>query len=279
MSIKPTGLVQWALSGSGITVPTDAKKVIGWSGAEKPAAEYFNWFMNLTGEHLRYLSYDWIVDDDFVRGPTGLFNTMPPSAGQGLTAAEYLPDWNLSPTNTFKFDPNIDSAENAFGVLLFYPRASGFIAHALANPAGKIGSHDYLLEVIAKMPNRGASFGKVEVGLTETSSVGSQAFVATGPSGNWRFQMTYMGPSAAYLSTGMDLGVDPMSPTFFQKLCVERVGSTMTVDINGTRRAAFPAPAGAYVGSQAWGEAGIKVTCFGSTPEVYLDRLRLGVRR
>jgi len=52
---KPLSLPRWADVGGEITVPSSGKQDIGWI-AEKPARQYFNWWMNLVYQWLVYLS-------------------------------------------------------------------------------------------------------------------------------------------------------------------------------------------------------------------------------
>lgn len=81
--LRPTGIVGWASAGVS-TQPTVSKQALGWgatgSSGERPPAEYFNWLQQQNESWLRYLSYDRLIDDDFV-GPVGYSGAAPDGWG------------------------------------------------------------------------------------------------------------------------------------------------------------------------------------------------------
>lgn len=64
MSTKPTVLPRWADVGGDIVEPSSGKKDIGWVAGERPAAEYFNWLLNVNYLWAEYLS-DGAFTGDF----------------------------------------------------------------------------------------------------------------------------------------------------------------------------------------------------------------------
>ena len=63
MAAKPGSTPRWANVGGAIVVPSSGKQDVGWEAPEKPPAEYFNWFQNLTWQWLDYL------DEGILSGP------------------------------------------------------------------------------------------------------------------------------------------------------------------------------------------------------------------
>src|SRR5690606_36460894 len=58
MTVKPSSYPRWADDDSaGIVNPNEDKKDKGFISGEEPPAEYFNWFMNLTYQWIRYLEF------------------------------------------------------------------------------------------------------------------------------------------------------------------------------------------------------------------------------
>lgn len=53
---KPTTLPRWADVGGAIVVPASGKLDVGWVTAERPPAQYMNWWMNLVYQWTLYLN-------------------------------------------------------------------------------------------------------------------------------------------------------------------------------------------------------------------------------
>lgn len=47
---RPSETLEWAVDETNIVAPDTAKKNSGWITSERPAAQFFNWFMNLAGK-------------------------------------------------------------------------------------------------------------------------------------------------------------------------------------------------------------------------------------
>jgi hypothetical protein len=270
MSIKPTGYIQWASTATNIAEPLDSKKAVGWAIGEKPSSSYFNWIEGKQDAWIRYLSYDYIVSDDFVRGGQGDWSAAP----SGQVATGFYPNWRATGQPYFNPIPNPDTLD-AHGMVAFIQSYSA-IAAFLA-PVQQLGrTKDFILEARVAVQARGASGCQQSFGLLPSDALGMNSsgvgawWSATGPSSNWFFNY---GQSAN--ATGFDLGVNPLSPTMVQTFVAERVGATMVVEINGASRLAI------NVNSVNFGacEVGARNINTSGTTQWMVDSLRLGIRR
>lgn len=58
MATKPTSVSRWADVGGAIVEPSSGKKDVGWLVAEKPAAQFFNWLLNISYQWQLWLQAD-----------------------------------------------------------------------------------------------------------------------------------------------------------------------------------------------------------------------------
>lgn len=265
-SIKPTGYVEWASqTPTGIVQPTTTQKQAGWMDNTAPPAGYFNWIEGLMAARLRYLSYDWIVEDDFARGDN-LTGVVTPSGG---TPTGFAPTWNTQWWSSFQDALGVSGIGAAMGLAVMNITASG-IASMRAD-CGAPWGNDYLFEAIIAVAPWVSGTGYVEVGSLNTGANGGAVwFAATGPSSLWAINWN----TAAGGVTGMTLGVAAYSPTNLQTLIVEKRGATASVEINGQPQGAFQPPA------MTTATIGVRATTWGPNQlEVAIDKLAFGVRR
>jgi hypothetical protein len=85
MSTRPSTDPRWADVGADIVEPTSGKKDIGWEAAEKPPAQYFNWFMNLV-----YQWQQFFAEDELHLPPSLAVLDVSASAGNGTHAGYIL---------------------------------------------------------------------------------------------------------------------------------------------------------------------------------------------
>lgn len=89
MAFRPTKLPRWADNGGDIVEPTAGRKDVGWETAQKPSAQFFNWWQNLV-----YQWFQWL--DSIPHGPEILVASVEdrvPAGGtdNAMTGAAYGP--------------------------------------------------------------------------------------------------------------------------------------------------------------------------------------------
>jgi hypothetical protein len=276
MPIRPSGLPSWASSATNIAEPTDAKKAVGWATNEQPPSSYFNWLQEKTGAWIRYLSYDTVIDDDFVFDPglvraTGTYGSSGNRYGWGVTAGvSGSGDWFVGGA----------AGEDAVGTVFHTIRnaASGY--GRLEKYVSFNASRDIIGEIRLRpyVPS-GLNEGYIQAGFVFPSGLvggGGQAmFLATGitqlPVWSFMWSPSLLGP------TSVSLGVTS-TPSAYQRLQFERVGETMTVAINGASLVSF------YAGNINFSGARFGVYVdhregAGSFGGVHVDKMKLGVAR
>lgn len=255
--MKPTGVASWAreVGAVMITEPTDLKKQIGWSGGEKPAAQYLNYIQRNAADWVRYLGYDYLCDDDFCRSPSL-------AVTQGDTGAWY-PEW---------------AADNAIVIASVSTGAMGVarLLQSSTNVAyidkyvGDVGHRDYLFEGVAMGVSHSSTGSAFMMGIRNVAW-----FTATGPSGPVNFHWR---PTPGASPTGISFAVDFVSASNYRRYEFERIGSTMTVAVDGLRVAVIkdaPSPVNAMVSVEAGASGALPtVVCI-----FQADRVRFGVRR
>jgi hypothetical protein len=259
--MRPTGIADWARAGgaSAITEPTENQKNAGWAPGQLPPAQYFNWLQRNAADWIRNLSYDWMVNDDFIRSPHL-------TVSQGDTGAFY-PQWAA--------DNAIVMATVATGAM-GVARLVGSVAFIEAY-VGNVAGRDYCAEFIAMGVSHGSTGSAFAMGLRQDTPSGANSlavwFGATGPTGlvffGWR-------PTPGSSPTMIDLGITHWSASAYRRYEFERMGSTMVVNVDGLQKAVIrdapsPMDAGVFV------ECGMSGTAGGSLFQV--DRVRFGVRR
>lgn len=268
-SIKPTGYPLWAsVTPTGITEPSEAKKQTGWQSAEKPAAQYMNWLQEKSSAWLRYLSYDNIILDDFVRSNKS-YQVLAVPSGQVTTG--FAPFWDVNYPVTFAQADDAPGSQDGIGVALTYIGHSGrAFMEALVPP---INDKDFLLETVLKRAYLGSSGAQLIVGAYPGSSnctgVGAW-WSTTGPSSPWFFNYGY-----SQTPTTFDTAIGPYSPSGYQTLIVEKRGSTLVAQINGQQVAALG------VGGTLMGyvNAGMRMVNATGDSDLAIDKFRFGVRR
>lgn len=262
MAIRPTGIPRWAYStASGIVQPTDAKQAVGWgatgASGERPPAQYMNWLDNLAGEWLKYLAYETVVEDDFIR------QGLPYQQAYGLSGPWALMSGITGGWFTYgnvRFGANVPAG--AMGMVEI-GSCTG-TTHSVVQGVGTPGYRDAVCE--AKVLSKGPS-GLFQVGL-----IGEVAFHCTGLSGGWMFQAG---------STKIDTGRF-YNPSGYQRLAWERIGGTFVAEIDGAQVAVLGATqylSGPITGS-VLGMIGQRGGGGGTNPSGYfeMDRIKFGVR-
>lgn len=275
MSIKPTGYPQWAYNTStGITEPTDAKKQQGFAVSEKPPAQFLNWILSKQAGYIRYLSYQNVVYDDFVRSTTYI-NQIESS---GIASATGLaPLWETSKLGSVVVNTNGANAQlHALGVVQLSTLGGSGLAHYVRTfiDAQALIGRDWIMEATILPSVLGPSGSQLVVGIAPYSFSGTYGyyFSTTGASGNWFFNFGQSGSP-----TSVDLGVMAnASPSAYQLLAAEKVGATMTIEVNG-QQVGVIAPTGLAPFMPA--NFGVVQNQIGFTgAQIYIDKLRLGVR-
>lgn len=278
-SIKPTGYPEWASasSASGIAEPTDAKKFLGWATSEKPAAQYMNWLQEKESAWLRYLSYDWVIDDHFANG-NGV-NVIPPAGAAGGTG---LNPWSVAIGGDRIAGANeggngpIPAARLALGAVAFFQTGGSGLSR-ITRDAGSPHSRDVMLETIMTVATRGSGMA-LKIGVVRGGVNGCDMwFGTTGPSAPWYFNY---GPAESY--TSINMGIDPFSPSAYHTFIAERRGATLTVEANGQRVIVIPGGSVTEGSTHSFRQlqATIELTngVSGGSPGWLIDRYRFGVR-
>lgn len=268
MAIKPTGYPEWASSTpTGITEPSSGKKQSGWGVNEKPAAQYMNWLEEKQSSWVKYLSYEWLIHDEFVRDP--VLQTVTPSGKSSTGLTNFL-------TNFWAYCIEANFAEtDAAGLLELNFNASG-IGYAEIQPA-RISS-DVLFEAKVRYNSaRGASghnalFGMRDQSGGNTGAMWFSAHGSSGASGPWFFNWW---PITGTTPTSFNTGVYPKnSINKWDVLSFERRGPTAYVEINGQSLMAAAVPT---LISQA--AIGVYVNHSSGSADIYVDYMKFGVRR
>lgn len=262
--MRPTGFPEWATNTStGIVEPTDAKKQAGWTTSEKPAPQYLNWHQNKVGEGMRYLSYDYLIYDDFYRN-NGVRGTLGPS---GCIPTGIYPLWNGADITSFE---QLDDGSNA--VVRHAPSASmtrNFTSDIVI-PRGQ----DCIFEAVVAQRSRGGSGSIVRVGAPPTGSFGNSGsmwYSSTGPSSTWFFN--YYPPGQGATSVNMNV-IPKLVSSGYQMLSFEKRGSTAVAEIRGL--ATVTVPVEPQMGQVL---IGLNIVHTTGSAEILMDSVKFGIRR
>lgn len=266
--IRPTGYPEWASdTPTGITEPSAAKKQAGWAVSEKPAAQYMNWLAEKQSTWVRYLSYEWLINDNFIR--TDLQQGATPSGRTPTGLEGYIKNFWAYP-----IEANYNET-NAAGLLELNFNGSG-IGYVEIQPARM--NCDVLFETKVRYnSSRGGSghnalFGMRDQSGGNTGAMWFSAHGSSGASGPWFFNWW---PITGTVPTSFNTGVYPKnSINNWDVLSFERRGPTAYVEINGQSLMAAAVPT---LISQ--GAIGVYVNHSTGTADIFIDYMKFGVRR
>jgi hypothetical protein len=284
---RPTGLPDWGQSGgaSAIVQPSLDQRAKGWSGSQKPPAQYFNHHMALTYQWLKWLSYDSVIDEDFSYAHSNYF---PNNPAQPITPT-LLPRWqigNHGVTGTvFLVASGTIGGQrhgNPLGAVGFQGNGSGICD--VKTVVGALNGRDFLFESYVKMgiiptgPSSYMGWG-LYGGLNGQTMIAG--FQSTGTSYVIGFRWL---PSGAANMTGIPVTfptayVNTSSTGYFRYGFGREDGQYFVQFENEYQVGVGPAgplhidnEALAHAGMQAWAVNGVAF-------EVYMDKIKLGVKR
>jgi hypothetical protein len=99
VATKPTNTIDWTPSGGAVVEPTSGLKAAGYAPAQRPPAQYFNWYWKLVTDWTKYLSDGALagalaLTSDISPTDTGTLTDYNPTGwGSGSTGAQVI-RWN-----------------------------------------------------------------------------------------------------------------------------------------------------------------------------------------
>lgn len=274
--MRPTLLPEWASSPTNITEPPSASKASGWGINEAPPSSYMNWLQSTTHDWLKYLSYEWLISDDFIRAFNGS-----PNHASGFVSTGFAPFWNaFGRDSSFSFYDVAGTSGHMNGAVYFDSGASQ-IAYICAPSQYPTSRKDYIFEAAFSSINRGNSGADVWIGMpfnvmSSSKGMSGGVFFSTTGTGQWCFQ---------YGITAYAMGTVPTlnDASGFQKLTFEEYGSTATARIScpvsGESVVSFARTAAVFKANGSIMNSGIQINPYNAAYRCLFDYFRYGIRR
>ena len=230
--LRPTGIIGWGSSGIS-TEPTDEKKGLGWgatgASGERPPAEYFNWLQQQNEAWQRYLSYERIIDDDW------LINGVNTPAG-GNPQPTGTPDYyGVGRSGAMM---RAVGGPGTFGVLNAQdPVGSGYCSTFKYVGYG-FPNDFFFASTFSLGPQNGSyatgfrPFFGINIGATTYGATNCCGFGTSGTTGAvWSF---IYGGGSGMSSYSQEFSIHPTlrSTTGYQALTIEKRGATLIASIN-----------------------------------------------
>jgi hypothetical protein len=286
--MRPTGYPEWCSSGgaSSIVEPTSTKKGVGWTIAEKPPAGYLNWLDNLQSQWIKYLGYDWIVDEDW--------NCSPFLLNSGVTL---YPKWHYEvPTGAVNFgfpaaannpaNPHQDAngvfkvGAHALGGGSGYERLLSFVGY----PRSRDFIYETRMKLAALPTGLGSNTGMFWWGLFSRPSGPTMlaGFVTTGPSYQVAFAWQPSGGAPTCVPAWTPTTTMDTSSTGYNWYYIEQSNNALTARYNSTLVASLASSQLLELNSSnsqlgvvgAW-----TYTDSSGLAYQYIDKIRLGIKR